>query len=101
MKNGPQTGPKAHAKTCGFCGKNRDQVPLLVESPVTNNTICAFCAMNIVTQTMEHMVQVSSAYRQVVMSKPEWFDRDEKTGAISMIDPEKVLDKLLNDPNVH
>ena len=93
--------PKPHADTCGFCNREKKKVPLMVKSPVTNNTICAYCAMNIVEQTMGHMVNVSSAFSQVVEAKPEWFDQDPVTGAISMIDPEKTLDKLVDDSNVH
>ena len=88
-----------HGQNCSFCGKFKKEVPIMVMSPRTNATICGFCAMNIVTQTMGHMVNVSSAFNQVVASKPEWFDQDQKTGAITFIDPQKELDKLMEDIN--
>lgn len=94
-------GPQPHGRSCSFCGKDQKKVPLMVKSPVTNATICGFCAMNIVEQTMAHMVNVSSAFSQVVENKPEWFDQDQKTGAISFVDPEKELDKIVDESNAH
>jgi ClpX C4-type zinc finger. len=88
-----------HGNNCSFCGKDQKAVPLMVRSPVTNASICAFCAMNIVEQSMAHMVQVSSAFNQVVQSKPEWFDQDQNTGAVSFVDPEKAMDRLIVDAN--
>jgi transcription elongation factor Elf1 len=92
-------GPKPHAKTCSFCNKHQKNTPLMVMSPVTNACVCAYCAMNVVEQTMHHMVNVSSAFNQVVQNKPEWFDQDQETGAITFIDPEKELDKIVGDAN--
>jgi|GEM_PF-3831661 len=95
----PKAVPKEHAQTCGFCGKGKTEVPLMIASPVTNNTICSYCAIIIVQQTMEHMTNVSAAFNQVVRSKPEWFTKDENTGAISLIDPESVVDAELDAAN--
>lgn len=92
-------GAQSHGKNCSFCGKDQKKVPILVKSPATNATICGFCAMSIVSQTMSHMVNVSSAFNQVVRSKPEWFDQDQKTGAIIFVDPEKELDKIMDAAN--
>jgi hypothetical protein len=55
--------------------------------------------MNIVEQSMGHMVNVASAFSQVVMSKPEWFDQDEETGAIQFINPEEALQTELDAAN--
>ena len=73
----------------------------MVKSSVTNSTICAFCAILIVQQTMSHMVNVSAAYKQTVMAHPEWFSQDKETGAISLIDPDKLLDDAVNTENSH
>lgn len=94
-----QAVPREHANTCGFCNKAKGEVPLMIASPVTNNTICSYCAIIIVQQTMDHMTNVSAAFNQVVTQKPEWFNRDEVTGAISLIDPESVVDKELDAAN--
>ena len=48
---------------------------------------------------MKHMVNVSAAYKQVVQQKPEWFHQNPETGAITMIDPEKAMDELLEVHN--
>jgi len=92
-------GPQPHGTSCSFCGKDQKKTPLMVRSPRTNATICGYCAMNIVEQTMAHMVNVSSAFSQVVENKPEWFDQNQETGAISFVDPEKEMDSLLVDAN--
>lgn len=97
----PKDGPKPHPNECGFCGKSRSKVPLMIMSNVTNNTVCSYCAIIVVQQTMEHMTNVSAAFNQVVSAKPEWFSRDETTGAISMIDPESVVDGEIDAENVH
>ncbi len=88
-------GPKPHAKTCGFCGEHQSKVPLLMRSNVSNNTICGYCAIAIVRETMTHQVHLSAAYKQTVMAHPEWFDQDPETGAITLIDPDKRLDKAV------
>ncbi|MHC5061716.1 MAG: hypothetical protein ACYTFK_11610 [Planctomycetota bacterium] len=90
---------KPHGKSCSFCNKHQRNVPLMVRSPVTNSCICAFCAMGITTQSMDHMVAVSSAFSQVVENKPEWFDQNPETGAISFVDPEKELSKIVDTSN--
>jgi hypothetical protein len=95
----PQQGPTPHAKTCGFCNKGQNDVPIMVASNVTNNTICSYCAIIVVQQTMDHMTNVSAAFKQVVTAKPDWFEKDEKTGAISLIDPDSVIDNELNAAN--
>lgn len=89
-----------HADTCGFCSKHKATVPLMVMSNVTNNTICSYCAIIIVQQTMEHMTNVSSAFSQVVKNKPEWFETDPDTGAIKLID-DSTLDAAIDDANIH
>jgi len=91
--------PKEHANTCGFCGKLRNDVPLMIASNITNHTVCSYCAIIIVQQTMDHMTNVTAAFNQVVTAKPEWFKRDENTGAISMIDPESIVDAELDRAN--
>jgi len=91
--------PQPHAKQCSFCERPQGTVPLLVMSPVTNSTICSYCAISIVEQTMKHMVNVSAAYKQVVQNKPEWFVQNPETGAITMIDPETAMDDLLKTAN--
>ncbi len=93
--------PRPHSDNCGFCGKSKSSVPLMVMSGVSNNTICSFCAIIIVQQTMEHMTQVSSAFSQVVREKPEWFDTDEKTGAVKLINPGSILDIEIDKSNAH
>ena len=85
-------GPRPHANSCGFCGKHQHEVPLLMKSTVTNNTICGFCAIAIVRETMKHQIHVSAAYKQTVMAHPEWFERDAETGAVSLIDPDIRMD---------
>ena len=98
MNDRPQGGmPSEHAKKCSFCDKPQGTVPLLVKSPVTNSTICSYCSMSIVEQTMKHMVAVSAAYKQIVTSKPEWFHQDPESGAIIMINPEEALDQIIKD----
>jgi transcription elongation factor Elf1 len=95
----PNLKPVPHSNRCSFCNRLQSDVPLMVRSPVTNSTICSFCAMNIVEQSMGHMVNVASAFSQVVMSKPEWFDQDEETGAIQFINPEEALQTELDAAN--
>ena len=90
-----------HDTNCGFCGKGKGEVALLCASPVTKNTICSSCAMTIVTQTMQHMVSVSAAFSDVVNRRPEWFEQDPGTGAVSLIDPDKRLDDAVNKENGH
>ena len=91
---------KGHSKQCSFCKRHQNEVPLMAKSPVSNSVICAYCCMNIVEQTMQHMTQVSAAFKDVVQKKPEWFDQDKDTGAISMInDPDISLDELVDESN--
>lgn len=100
MNNNRPQKQREHAHTCSFCDKHQNQVPLLLKSPKSNSTICSYCAMNIVEQTMQHMTQVSAAFKDVVQRKEEWFSQDPETGAISMIDdPDVTLDDLVDDSN--
>ncbi len=92
-------GKQPHGSHCSFCGNHQKSVPLMIRSANTNANICAFCAMNVVSQTMRHMVSVSSAFNQVVESKPEWFDQDKESGAITFIDTEKELEKIVEASN--
>ena len=98
VENLDKTG---HDSNCGFCGKGKNEVALMCASPVTKNTICSTCAMTIVTQTMSHMVSVSAAFSDVVNRRPEWFEQDPGTGAVSLIDPDQRLDDAVNSENEH
>ena len=96
-----KSGPRPHANSCGFCGKHQHEVPLLLKSTVSNNTICGYCAIAIVRETMTHQIQVSAAYKQTVMAHPEWFEQDPETGAVSLVDPDKRLDDAVDAKDGH
>lgn len=84
---------------CSFCNRSRFEASLMVQSNVTQASICSHCAMAIVTQAMEHMVNVSAAFNSVVKSRPEWFEINKSTGAVSLIDPNTKLQNAISKVN--
>lgn len=48
--------PPSAKLNCSFCGRDKDDVPLLVRSNVTQACVCSVCALAVIEQTYSTMM---------------------------------------------